>query len=68
METEFSLVRFKGDEARAKKTYEGLTPLSGADIADLILFILTRPAHVQIADLVVFPEAQAAATAVRREQ
>ena len=68
VETEFSLVRFKGDEARAKKTYEGITPLSGADIADLILFILTRPAHVQIADLVVFPEAQAAATAVRREQ
>ena len=67
VETEFSLVRFKGDQARAKKTYEGLTPLHGADIADLILFVLTRPAHVQIADLVVFPEAQAAATAVRRD-
>lgn len=67
VETEFSLVRFKGDSERAKKTYEGLKPLTGEDIADLVLFILTRPEHVQIADLVVFPEAQAAATAVRRE-
>ena len=68
VETEFSLVRFKGDAERAKKTYEGLKPLSGDDIADLVLFILSRPEHVQIADLTVFPEAQAAATAVRREQ
>lgn len=66
VETEFSLVRFKGDEERAKKTYEGMTPLTGGDIAELVLFILNRPAHVQIADLVVFPEAQAAATSVRR--
>lgn len=67
VETEFSLVRFKGDEERAKKTYEGMKPLTGSDIADLVLFILSRPAHVQIADLVVFPEAQAAATSVRRD-
>jgi 3-hydroxy acid dehydrogenase/malonic semialdehyde reductase len=67
VETEFSLVRFKGDEERAKKTYEGMKPLTGGDIADLVLFILSRPAHVQIADLVVFPEAQAAATSVRRD-
>lgn len=67
VETEFSLVRFKGDEERAKKTYEGMTPLTGSDIADLVLFILSRPSHVQIADLVVFPEAQAAATSVRRD-
>ncbi|MFZ9981183.1 MAG: SDR family NAD(P)-dependent oxidoreductase [Cyclobacteriaceae bacterium] len=67
VETEFSLVRFKGDEERAKKTYEGMTPLTGGDIAELVLFILNRPAHVQIADLVVFPEAQAAATSVRRD-
>ena len=66
VETEFSLVRFKGDEERAKKTYEGMTPLTGNDIAELVLFILNRPAHVQIADMVVFPEAQAAATSVRR--
>jgi len=66
VETEFSLVRFKGDADRAKKTYEGMKPLTGEDIADLILFVLTRPDHVQIADLVVFPEAQAAATTVRR--
>lgn len=67
VETEFSLVRFKGDQERAKKTYEGMTPLKGEDVADLIQFILSRPAHVQIADLVVFPEAQASATNVRRE-
>jgi len=67
VETEFSLVRFKGDTERAKKTYEGMTPLKGEDIADLIDFILSRPAHVQIADMVVFPEAQASATSVRRE-
>jgi len=67
VETEFSLVRFKGDTERAKKTYEGMTPLKGEDIADLIDFILSRPAHVQIADMVVFPEAQASATNVRRE-
>lgn len=67
VETEFSLVRFKGDQERARKTYEGMTPLKGEDVADLIQFILSRPAHVQIADLVVFPEAQASATNVRRE-
>lgn len=67
VETEFSLVRFKGDQERARKTYEGMIPLKGEDVADLVDFILTRPHHVQIADLVVFPEAQASATNVRRE-
>ena len=66
VETEFSLVRFKGDDNRAAKVYEGIDPLVGQDIADLILFILTRPAHVVIADLVVFPTAQASATTVNR--
>jgi 3-hydroxy acid dehydrogenase / malonic semialdehyde reductase len=67
VETEFSLVRFKGDKERAATAYKGLDPLKGEDIADLILFALTRPPHVVIADLVVFPTAQASATVVRRE-
>ncbi len=67
VETEFSLVRFKGDSDRAASTYKGIQPLTGDDIADLILFVLTRPAHVVIADLVVFPAAQASATLVNRQ-
>jgi 3-hydroxy acid dehydrogenase / malonic semialdehyde reductase len=66
VETEFSLVRFKGDSARAASVYKGFEPLHGQDIADLILFALTRPAHVVIADLVVFPTAQASATVVNK--
>jgi NADP-dependent 3-hydroxy acid dehydrogenase YdfG len=66
VETEFSLVRFKGDETRAANVYKGVKPLVADDIADLILFALTRPAHVVIADLVVFPTAQASATVVNR--
>lgn len=66
VETEFSLVRFKGDAARAESIYKGYDPLQGADIADMILFALTRPAHVVVADLVVFPTAQASATVVRK--
>jgi NADP-dependent 3-hydroxy acid dehydrogenase YdfG len=67
VETEFSLVRFKGDESRASQVYKGMEPLKGEDIADLILFALTRPAHVVVADLLVLPVAQATATTVRRE-
>lgn len=66
VDTEFSLVRFKGDEERAKKVYQGLTPLYARDIADTILYVLTRPAHVVIADMVVLPVAQASATVVTR--
>jgi 3-hydroxy acid dehydrogenase / malonic semialdehyde reductase len=66
VDTEFSLVRFKGDEERAKKVYQGLTPLFASDIADNILYILSRPSHVVIADLVVLPTAQASATVVTR--
>jgi 3-hydroxy acid dehydrogenase / malonic semialdehyde reductase len=66
VETEFSLVRFKGDEERSKNVYKGFDPLVGNDIADLILFALTRPAHVVIADLVVLPTAQASATVVKK--
>jgi 3-hydroxy acid dehydrogenase/malonic semialdehyde reductase len=66
VETEFSLVRFKGDAERASNVYKGITPLTAADIADLILFVLTRPAHVVLADIIVFPTAQASATTVNR--
>jgi NADP-dependent 3-hydroxy acid dehydrogenase YdfG len=66
-DTEFSLVRFKGDEERAKNVYQGLTPLYAADIADVILFAVTRPPHVVIADMVVLPTAQASATVVSRQ-
>jgi Short-chain alcohol dehydrogenase of unknown specificity len=67
VETEFSLVRFKGDATRAEGVYKGFDPLQGSDIAELILFALTRPPHVMVADLVVFPTAQASATVVRKE-
>ncbi|HCM75631.1 MAG TPA: NAD(P)-dependent oxidoreductase [Cytophagales bacterium] len=66
VETEFSKVRFKGDEERANAVYKGYQPLNPEDIADLILFALTRPAHVVVADLVVFPTAQASSTIVKK--
>jgi 3-hydroxy acid dehydrogenase / malonic semialdehyde reductase len=66
VETEFSLVRFKGDPMKAANPYKGIAPLRAEDIADLILFVLTRPAHVVVADVVVFPTAQASATVVNR--
>jgi 3-hydroxy acid dehydrogenase / malonic semialdehyde reductase len=67
VETEFSIVRFKGDTDRAAKVYEGYTPLRAKDIADIIGFVVTRPAHVNIADLLVLPTAQASATLVNRQ-
>ncbi len=66
VETEFSKIRFKGDEERAANVYKGMEPLHGPDVAEVILFVLTRPAHVMIADLVVLPTAQASATVVKR--
>lgn len=62
VETEFSLVRFKGDKDRAEKVYHGLNPLFGEDIADAILYCLTRPEHVCINDMIVMATAQANAT------
>lgn len=67
VETEFSLVRFKGDSGRASSVYKGLKPLTGQDIADVLLYVLSTPDHVVIADLVVFPKAQASATVVKRD-
>ncbi len=66
VETEFSLVRFKGDENRAAKVYEGLEPLIAKDIADAIQFVISRPAHVNINDMLIMPTAQASAAIVKR--
>ncbi|HEY0046659.1 MAG TPA: SDR family NAD(P)-dependent oxidoreductase [Flavobacterium sp.] len=67
VETEFSEVRFKGDKARAEKVYQGFQPLRPEDIADIILFVVTRPYHVNIADLMVMSTAQASSTVVKRD-
>ncbi len=66
VETEFSIVRFDGDEARAKKVYEGMQPLNGQDIADAVFWAVSRPAHVNISDIVITPADQASATNVLR--
>ena len=68
VETEFSDVRFKGDSERASKVYQGYKALTAEDIAEIIYFVITRPAHVNIADLVVMPTAQASSTIVKKEQ
>ena len=67
VETEFSEVRFKGDAERAAKVYEGYTPLRPEDIADVIAFVVTRPAHVNIADVLILPTAQGAASTIFRQ-
>lgn len=59
VETEFSLVRFHGDRERAHKVYQGYTPLSADDIAETIRWIAERPPHVQIAEVIILPTAQA---------
>jgi 3-hydroxy acid dehydrogenase/malonic semialdehyde reductase len=66
VETEFSNVRFKGDESRAKNAYKGYQALKPEDIADIIHFVVTRPYHVNIADLVVMPTAQASSTLINK--
>jgi NADP-dependent 3-hydroxy acid dehydrogenase YdfG len=68
VETEFSLVRFGGDADRAAAVYEGLTPLTAADVADVVAFCVTRPPHVDIDHVVVKPVAQASATVSARTQ
>ncbi|OEY72152.1 SDR family NAD(P)-dependent oxidoreductase [Salegentibacter salarius] len=66
-QTEFSEVRFKGDTEKAKSVYEGFQALRPEDIADIIRFVVTRPYHVNIADLVVMPTAQASSVTVNKE-
>lgn len=67
VETEFSVVRFDGDESRAKKVYEGMQPLSANDIAETIYWVASRPAHVNINDLIIMPAVQATAGIVKRQ-
>lgn len=68
VETEFSEVRFKGDSKRAESVYRGYKPLTPEDIAEIIYFVVSRPAHVNIADLVVMPTAQASSTIVKKDE
>jgi len=67
VDTEFSIVRFDGDKEKAKQVYEGFTPLYADDIAEAILFAVTRPPHVNINDMIIMPTAQANAMVVERK-
>ena len=66
VETEFSLVRFQGDAARASEVYRGMTPLRPEDVADAVLYAVTRPAHVNVGEIVLWPTDQASTTLVHR--
>jgi len=68
VETEFSEVRFNGDKDKAKNVYNGIEPLTGEDIADLVLFAATRKSHVNINEIVVTPTAQASVYQVYRKE
>lgn len=65
-ETEFSLVRYKGNEEAAKNVYKGMNPIEDIDIADVILFAITRPQHICLNDIVIMPTAQASSRDVKR--
>lgn len=67
VDTEFSLVRFKGDDQRASQVYKGMQPLKGEDIADIMLYVLNAPSHVVLADITVLPTAQGSSTLVKRD-
>lgn len=67
VETEFSLVRFKGDENRAEKVYQGFDPLQASDIADAIFYAINAPDRVTIADITILAGAQSAATTIHRK-
>jgi NADP-dependent 3-hydroxy acid dehydrogenase YdfG len=68
VETEFSNVRFRGDNERVAQTYRGLTPLTANDIADAILYAITRPPHVNVSEIVLLPTDQASATLAYRRK
>lgn len=67
VETDFSNVRFKGDNNRAEKVYQGYKALQAEDIADIIEFVINRPAHVNIADILVLPQAQATSSIIEKK-
>ena len=67
VETEFSLVRFKGDKERADKVYKGITPLNADDVAEAVWFAVSRPTHVNINDMLIMPTAQAAVSTFFRK-
>ena len=66
VETDFSNVRFKGDNDRAEKVYQGYKALQAEDIADIIEFVINRPGHVNIADILVLPQAQATSSIINK--
>jgi 3-hydroxy acid dehydrogenase / malonic semialdehyde reductase len=66
VETEFSIVRFRGNEPRAKSVYQNITPLTPADVAEAVLYCATAPPHVQIAEIIILPTNQASASLVHR--
>ena len=67
VETEFSNVRFRGDTERAKQVYQGLTPLTPADVADVVFFCVTRPPHVNISEVLLMPTDQAGSMLFNRQ-
>jgi 3-hydroxy acid dehydrogenase / malonic semialdehyde reductase len=67
VETEFSIVRFRGDKERAKKVYTGIKPLSPKDVAETVLFCATRPQNVNINQVILTPLAQASSTQIVRK-
>lgn len=67
VETEFSMVRFKGDKDKAAAVYSGYTPLKAEDVADSICYVVNAPAHVNISEITLFPTAQASATTIYRD-
>jgi len=67
VETEFSIVRFRGDREKAAKVYQGLNALRAEDIADAVLWVTTRPPHVDVTEMVIMPTAQATATLSHRD-
>jgi 3-hydroxy acid dehydrogenase/malonic semialdehyde reductase len=66
VETEFSIVRFRGNDQRAKTVYQNLSPLTAADVADAVVYCASRPPHVQIAEMIILPTNQASPTLVHR--
>ena len=67
VETEFSVVRFRGDEERAAAVYEGMTPLTGEDVAEAVVWVVDRPPHVVVADMMLLPVDQASSVHVHRD-